>query len=247
MKAEVPSDVDVAEGSLADCVVTAARRRPNGVAFISGGEKRSWKEVERRMTAHAAALAAAGFGPGSRVAIVAGVSMAHVDFTMGLSHAGVTAVPINTRLAPAEMIDVVRRADVAVLAFDAQSAALAATIAEACGGLPLIDIDAFPDFEAQPPAPATWAPDALATLLFTGGTTGIPKGVLLTAGNLLVHGANVRNCLQYDADTVVLHSQPIFHVAGLNQLYAVVMAAGCLVFRPDGGRRPPMKSWRRTA
>lgn len=235
MEAEFSTNVDVAEGSLAECVMTAASRRPDSIAFISGSEKRGWKEVERRMIAYAAGLAAAGFGSGSRIAIVAGVSMPHVELTMGLSYAGVTAVPINTRLAPAEMIDIVRRADVAAMAFDAQGGALAATIAEACGGLPLIDIESIPDFGARPTAPAKWAPDALATLLFTGGTTGIPKGVLLTAGNLLVHGANVRNCLRYDADTVVLHGQPIFHVAGLNQLYATVMGAGCLVFRPDGG------------
>ena len=72
-------------------------------------------------------------------------------------------------------------------------------------------------------------------MLFTGGTTGLPKGVRIQVKGLMTHGRSVAACLSYNKDSVVLHAQPIFHIAGCNQLYGIALAAGTLVFRADIG------------
>src|SRR3546814_13757315 len=81
-----------------------------------------------------------------------------------------------------------------------------------------------------------WQADELALILFTGGTTGVPKGVMQSARALMIQGRNVQNCLAYGEDTVALHSQPAFHIAGVNQLTALTMAAAKIVFRSEERR-----------
>lgn len=220
--------------SLAAWLADRAAAYPQRTAFVTGDVRKTWIEIEDHVSRRAAALLACGVAAGDRVAVLAGQTRANVEFMMALSWAGVTAVPINTRLSAAEMFGVLQSADVAALAFEPDFAPQSEIAAEAVGiSRRHVVLDEAP--EIAPTVRHVWAPQQLATILFTGGTTGLPKGVMLSAQALLMQGLTVHEALAYDEDTIVLQAQPIFHIAGVNQLYAAAMAAATIVFRADAG------------
>jgi acyl-CoA synthetase (AMP-forming)/AMP-acid ligase II len=158
------------------------------------------------------------------------LSEAQVAFTCALSWAGITVVPLNARLSHAELVAIVRDAAVSAFAFDAGThERVTAIAAEAPAGL-LIDLDAPPRADAAQMHVS--ADDALAAILYTGGTTGTPKGVMISTGALVIQGALMRDALALDSDVVFLHAMPIFHIAGCDQLYAAIGGGAVNVFRP---------------
>lgn len=222
------------EDSLAGWLEHRANSGPERQAFLNGRASKTWSRVAENVARRAAALAALGIRPGDRVATLACLSEDHVEFTMALSWVGVTAVPLNTRLSAAEVFDILGRASVVALAFDESFSAQARIAAEAIGIGQCIEISGdIPEIARVDRH--RWRAADLAAILFTGGTTGLPKGVMLSASALLIQGQTVLNALSYDEDTVVLQAQPIFHIAGVNQLYASTMAGATLVFRADSG------------
>ncbi len=220
--------------SLASWVEQRGTEHATRRAFVTGLSSKTWAEVARSVARRAGALKAAGIQPGDRVAVLAGQTQANVEFMMALSWAGVTAVPLNTRLSASEVFAILQSADVAALAFEEPFGAQSLIAADAVGiARRVLITDGAPD--AQPADLHVWQAESLAAILFTGGTTGLPKGVMLSAGALLLQGETVLDALGYDPDTVVLQAQPIFHIAGVNQLYASTMAAATIVFRADAG------------
>jgi acyl-CoA synthetase (AMP-forming)/AMP-acid ligase II len=227
------------EASLGELVARAARDNPQGIAFIDGSSRRTWQQVAARVAEEAAALRNRGLTPGARIAVLAGATEMHVELTLALSWAGLTVVPLNTRLSLVEHTVIVGNADVQAFFHDVVHRERASAVARNLGISKLLSIeellggvrtsrgDGIPLHE--------WNPDDLAAILYTGGTTGTPKGVRVPVHSMIIQGRTVQTCLRYDRESVVLHTQPIFHVAGCGQLYGAVLAAGTLVFRADVG------------
>lgn len=80
--------------------------------------------------------------------------------------------------------------------------------------------------EAKPPAVSINLAEDVALLQYTAGTTGLPKGAMLTHGNLAVHGAGIRHYYQYSERDVHLVVLPLFHVTGLDIAMNPALAAG---------------------
>lgn len=217
-------------GNLATLLRDAAQTAPQQPAIVTATAAMGWQQLAHTVASMAAGLRAAGLHPGDRVAVYAGMSPIAVQILAAINWAGLVAVPLNHRLSAPELQAICDHAGVAAL------------VHEGAPPPPGIAGSAVPRLAAArltaPEAltePQPGDADTLAALVFTGGTTGAPKGVMLTDGDLWRHGQTVRRWLGYGPGDRVLQSQPLFHVAGVNQLYAVAMAQATLLFADAPG------------
>ena len=128
----------------------------------------------------AARLRALDVAPGARIGVLAANTRAHAEAWLGVPAAGGVLVSLNYRLAPEELRVIVEDAQLSALITDPEHHDLARSL-----GCPLRD---WEDLLSGPPrAPLDLAPDTLAAISYTGGTTGTPKGVMLSHGNLLAN------------------------------------------------------------
>ena len=180
-----------------------------------------------------------GLLPGQRVALVMRNCPQYVELLFACWHAGLCAVPINAKLHPRELEFILRdtAAGACFVTADLAEGAAAAQ-AEAPALARVIDVDGA-DYAAllqsKPVAPAETEPSDLAWLFYTSGTTGQPKGVMLTHANLLAaalaYFADVDAIVPGDA---LLHAAPMSHGSGLYILPHVAKAA-CNVVPESGG------------
>ena len=185
---------------------------------VDGGalDWRSWHTLVARTTAWLASL---GLQPGHRFAIVGLNSACHAALVQAGFRGGFVPVPINHRLAPQEIADILVQADcrrwLVDTGFEAIADAPELTAWRAC----CVRLQATPwpaRVAALPPAPVARveATDE-ALLLFTGGTSGRAKGVPLTHAQILANALQVGSVLAPSHDDVVLHVPPMFHSAEL--------------------------------
>jgi long-chain acyl-CoA synthetase len=222
----------VSEGglSLASLVRAAARQRPDAPAVVAGAQRLSWGELDAAVDRAAAGYAARGLTAGDRVAVQLPNGVAWLQAAIGALRAGLTVVPVNTAYTDPELEHVLGDSGAALLVSAADRGPLA--------GVP---VSPGPP-EAEGPAPTVADdPAALAFLCYTSGTTGRPRGAMLTSGALR---ANQEQCLAMDPPPVrpddrVLLVLPLFHVYGLNAGFGLVAATGacavlCDSFDPRG-------------
>lgn len=178
----------------------------------------SYAELARAAGGHAARLAAAGVEPGAHVAVWAQPSVRTLVAMVGQLLGGYVTVPLNPKLGARELGHILGDADpVAIFAADADA------VRERTPEVQPLSMQ-----EAAPPRREV--DDSAALLLYTSGTTGAPKGALISARAIAANLDALTECWQWtDADTVV-HALPLFHVHGL-----VLGAFGSL--RVGGGLR----------
>ncbi len=229
---------------LADIVRVHARLRPDAIALECDGESLTFAEWYERAAAVAAALVADGVGPNARIAVLARNSLALFELTFGAALVGAVAVPVNWRLAPPEVLEIVNDAEAEILVVGGELVAVVERIEPELDQVRrLVSLgphDRWTTYEAwlgaQPPADpgATADADQVAMQLYTSGTTGLPKGAMLTTANVLslMSGVN-RSWELRAADSVNLALMPMFHIAGLG--WSVCgLAFGCrTVVVPD--------------
>ena len=222
----------------AELLSEAALINGNGRAFAGEGGTRSWAEV-CDLTARIAAGLATEFSlqRGVRVALLMGISQDQALLSLALSWLGVTIVPVNTRLSTADISVVLRHADVELLFWDGanETCALEVIQGEGVANGAAADTDLLNHLASGVGrARADWGDGDIAALVFTGGTTGMPKGVILPQSMTRAMARTFAAEIGYDRDTVYLSALPLFHVAGLGQLLGVTAGGGCHVFRPAG-------------
>lgn len=207
-------------------------------AFRFDGNVTTYRQLAERIAIAAARLHRQGVGPGDRVAYCGFNRLETFDILFGCARLGAIVVPLNFRLVEAELAIQIADCNPRVL-FAADG--FASTLQAASGGRPVHDLDAEPFVAAEvdteiPEHPVP--PDAYVLMVYTSGTTGRPKGALLSHRALL---ATVRNGVHHqdltEADRV-LAPLPIFHVGGLNiqTLPALYVGAEVLLlprFDPD--------------
>ena len=161
----------------------------------------------------AARVGALDLEPGARVGVLAANSLAHVEAWLGVPAAGGVLVSLNFRLAPDELRFIAEDAGLSMLVTDDANRELARSL-----GTPLADWETLvggPRLRAS-----DFPPDTLAAISYTGGTTGTPKGVMLSHGNLLANAQHNLAATGHRADQRWLHVCPMFHVAGIANLLA---------------------------
>jgi long-chain acyl-CoA synthetase len=229
--------------NLADLVGRAASRDPGRAALIAGDDVLSWAELDARIDRAAAAFAGLGLARGDRVAVQLGNV---VDFPVtffGALRAGLVVVPANTGYTEPELTTLIDDSGARLLVTSS-----VATIGFAQGlGIDHLVVAApsAPDgartltelLAAAPPDPptASGGDDDLAVLVYTSGTSGRPRGAMLTHRALL---ANLDQCAQITPSVlrpgeVVLLVLPMFHIYGLGPGLGMLAHAGATAVLVD--------------
>ncbi|CAN3127022.1 long-chain-fatty-acid--CoA ligase [Mycobacterium sp. smrl_JER01] len=209
-------------GNLAEIIRGHARGRPDAPALIVGDTTLSYAELDERSSRVAQAFTGAGIGFGDRVAFVDRNGAEFFDVTFGLAKIGAVGVPVNWRLAAPEMRHIIVDSGARMVVIGQEFTANLETITAGLdvdivviGGHP--QWPAFDRWVAAHPAVdpgVVTGPDDLVLLMYTSGTTGTPKGVMLRNGNYTCKTAGVAGPWRLDADAVSLAVMPLFHMAG---------------------------------
>ena len=232
--------------SLHDLLADAARRWPDQEALVDVDERLVWREVERRVAAIGGGLLARGIQPGDRVALLLGNRNAFVLSLFAIARIGAVAVPLGAGQPRPEIAFAVGNCGAKLLIIDAGFADRVPDRSEApslAGRVTLGDddgFDRFTDLLANAPCdPATVAEEDTAAILYTSGTTGRPKGAMLTHLGI-VHSAMVYvHCMRLTASDRCVNGVPLSHVTGL--IASVAAMARC------GGKLIIMKEFRAAA
>jgi len=224
--------------STAEVVRRRAQRHPDLPAITFDGEVRSYADLDTRSSQLANGLAGLGVRAGDRVAILDRNRLEHFEVMFGAAKLGATYLPINWRLAPAEVAYVLANSGAAVVFVGTE---LTGLLAEAADGPTVIDLDQeYADWLGSQPAtdPAVEPTCAdIALQMYTSGTTGLPKGVLLSHESLC-RAAALGAAWGMTEDTIALACMPLFHMSGTSWAFVSLFHGGHVVLLrdPDPGR-----------
>jgi len=188
-----------------------ARNTPSRVAIEHGAQRLTYGDLEERARRMAAALAERGIGRGERVSTLTPNSPDQVALLFACARLGVALQPLNWRLAPVEIRYQLDDAEPALLVTTSEHTELA----ESAGGP--VPRAAFADLDADDAAPdVSVADDDPLLLSYTSGTTGKPKGAVLTHANCFWTNLSFDRTSGIADDDVVLQVLPQFHSGGWN-------------------------------
>ncbi|SHH69991.1 acyl-CoA synthetase [Streptomyces sp. 3214.6] len=219
-----------------------ARKTPHRTALVHGERSTDYRTLYARTTRLAHALRARGARRGDRIAYLGPNHPSYLETLFAAGTLGAVFVPLNTRLAGPEIAYQLADSGAKALVYGPTHAGLVA-------GLPgNTDVRAYLEVGAEyeealgdasdEPIDTPVTPDDTCIIMYTSGTTGRPKGAMLTHGNLTWNAINVLVDTDLIADERALVSAPLFHTAGLNMLtLPVLLKGGCCVlveaFDPD--------------
>ncbi|MFF7757435.1 acyl-CoA synthetase [Streptomyces griseorubiginosus] len=219
-----------------------ARKTPHRTALIHGGTTLSYAELHTRVTRLAHALRARGIRRGDRVAYLGPNHPSYLETLFATGVLGAVFVPLNTRLAGPEIGYQLSDSGARALVYGPSHAGLVAGLPGSTDVRTYVEVGAeYEQLLAGSPAEPIDEPvtgDDTCIIMYTSGTTGRPKGAMLTHGNLTWNAINVLVDTDLIADERALVSAPLFHTAGLNMLALPVLLKGgtCVLveaFDPD--------------
>ena len=222
----------------------AAQVNPTGTATIFKDRQHNWLELLERVQKLAGALQKLGMKPGDRVALLSLNSDKFVEYFFASVWGGGAMMPMNIRWAPAECAYALNDAGAGILLVDDAFAPAVAAIQPDVPGLKTVVFcgdgdtpEGMVNYEdilnsASPVADAGRTGDDLAGIFYTGGTTGFPKGVMLSHTNFYVSGISNAQELEVRDNTVYLHAAPMFHIADLLWFMAITFVSGTHVAIP---------------
>lgn len=227
--------------NVANWLAATARQQPGSPALLKGTTvEADYEEFARRASSIAACLRQEfNVAAGDRVALFMSNCTEYLECLYGIWWAGAVAVPVNAKLHPKEAAWIFENSQACLVFADGEKAQELFDPALALASLPrIVPIDGYQregmlqrDGE---PTPAVQERDDLAWLFYTSGTTGRPKGVMLSHGNLIAMSL----CYPVDIDPVspedaILYAAPISHGAGLCNFIHVRLGARHVV--PESG------------
>jgi acyl-CoA ligase (AMP-forming) (exosortase A-associated) len=241
-----------------DFIFSSAERAPASEALVDGARRLTYAQLATLTKRTCAALRARGARRGERVAVYMEKNIEHVAALFGAAAAGMVFVPVNPLLKPEQVAYILRDCDVRVLVTSADrlrqlapslggcdslhtvlalgAARAAATVAD-IGQIKVLDWEAtLADADATgantdtAALPARRITDSdVAAILYTSGSTGQPKGVVLSHRNLVAGAASVAGYLGNTADDRILAVLPLSFDYGLSQLTTAFLSGACAV------------------
>jgi acyl-CoA synthetase (AMP-forming)/AMP-acid ligase II len=217
---------------------------PGAESLVCGDTRLTYAELAAAAEVHAAGLAARGIGAGDRIALLLGNRVEFVVALLAAFRLGAIAVPLGTRLQKPEIAYILDHAGAVALVHEADLATRLPAPDEApllrhrfaaggdCAGSLSFASLAESGHTAPPLLPP--AEDETAVILYTSGTTGRPKGAMLSHFNLAHSVLHFRYCMGLDVGERILLAVPASHVTGL---VAVIMTAwacmGAVIMMPE--------------
>ena len=220
--------------TIADIVRVHAAKRPDAIALVVGDRAITFAELDIRTNQAAQAFLDGGVGFGDRVAFIEKNGAEFFEVVCGLAKLGAVGVPVNWRLTAPEMLNIVNDAQAKVVVVGAEFFGHVEAIEDRLAAS-VVAVGEHPrwpgferwiaDFPAEDPGVATESDD-VAFLMYTSGTTGPPKGVMLSNDNYFSKAAGIADKWRFDGDSMSLAVMPMFHMAGSG--WALVgLAEGC--------------------
>ena len=212
-----------------------AESRPDAPALIENGTTITYLELDGYVTDTAQALKDAGAGALDRIMVVAENSVSAIVLVTAINRLGACASILNARMKDSEIRAIADFAEPRMIVFPlapAELSTVAAQRAEGFGASPLIaapgmgEIRACPAQPSQPNAPEPTPGDELGLIMFTSGTTGVPKGVMLTNATLLTQAESQCVNRELTSDDSIYLVSPIAHSIGLSSNVLSGFASG---------------------
>lgn len=204
---------------------------PDRPLILGPGSVMSYGQMADLSGQMANALASVGVVPGDRVAAQIEKSVPGLALYLAVLRMGAVFLPLNTGYTPKELEFFIGDARPSLIICDPRAVA---TVAPMAAGAAVLTLDAAGQGSltylaaTMPAGFATVAcgPDDLAAILYTSGTTGRPKGAMLTHRNLASNAAALHAAWRFTGDDVLLHALPVFHVHGLFVACNLVLLSG---------------------
>ncbi len=213
-------------------------QRPAKEAIRDLGSDRSFTygDLHRRVDAMASYLTSLGIGRGDRVAVLAQNGVEYFDIQFACARTGSICVLLNWRLTVPELEYILNDSSPALLVHDVEFSESATELQKRCSIDSLLAIDggretsayeqALTAFAGQVAERADVTHDDVITIMYTSGTTGLPKGAMITHGMNFWNAVNLGVPVGVGIDTVHLNVLPLFHTGGLNCYSNPVLHAG---------------------
>lgn len=226
--------------TLAGIVERHAQRRPDAIAIRYGERQWSWAEWSSRIRRAAGALRGAGIQRGQCVAFLDKNHPACLEVLIGGASVGAVTTVVNWRVIGDELVHVLADSGARVLVVGAELRPAAEAAARRVPSLERI-IEVGDEYEsllaAAEPAPSDAGVDTdeTALVIYSSGTTGRPKGVLLSQRALVNHAANLAPAFPFGDGDANLVAMPLFHVGGIGYaLFGIRAGAPTIMTRePD--------------
>jgi len=218
----------------------ASEHYPGKLAVVCGNERFTYAQFAERVSRLAGALRAASVKPGDRVAFLSTNCHRLLEAYYGVLEAGAVLLPLNIRLAPDELAYILNDAGVKLLFLEKHFMPMVDSFRHKAPGVSqfvLLDDSSQADWVSPQNYEDMLAgasphfadimdfdENSLAELFYTSGTSAEPKGVMLTHRNVYLHALSICITFQTKADTVELHTIPLFHANGWGVAHSVTFA-----------------------
>jgi acyl-CoA synthetase (AMP-forming)/AMP-acid ligase II len=212
--------------TFADIIRRHAAARPDAPALTFAGRTRSFADLDTASSRVADGLRARGIGPGDRVAVLSKNRAEFFEAIIGCSKLGATLVGLNWRLSAREIAEILDDCEPALVLVDETGAGILARIENTVPVLPFGPTFDTLKAQASDRDPGhDGAPDDVALILYTSGTTGRPKGAMLTNRGMS-YTRRLAEAWGMSAASVNLVAMPLFHIGGCGYGSSTMMAGG---------------------
>ena len=226
--------------------VVAGHSSRTAITFLRNGRVETamtYGQLQRDVNRYANTLLDLGVQKGDRVILFISKSISAVVAHFALQTIGAITVPLNPGFKKDEMAYLLEDADAGLIIVEPEKKAFVRDIAphpqllEIATAKPYQDIDFFRSAPVTAPA-IDITPEDPGLIVYTSGTTGNPKGAILTHGNLVYDARNIIHIWDITADDVLCHALPLFHVHGLCFALHTALLSGAHVrlldqFKPE--------------
>ena len=207
-------------------LLEGSRRRPDAPAFVQQGTRVSHHDWHARVRRTAGFLARLGVRPGERIAIVSPNSPHAAALLLAIVHAGAVAVPLPASDPPERLRRALARSSPVAVFAEGRARAMLGELVPTASMFGPAEIDAAPPAE---PAETAVAPAAPALVLFTSGSTGEPRGVVISHENIVANTTSILASLPIRETDRMMVVLPFYYSFGASVLFTHVRAGACLV------------------
>jgi long-chain acyl-CoA synthetase len=226
-----------------DILHRAVKLYPNKTALIDGKVRLTYGEANERIHRLASGLLSLDLSPGDHIAILANNSHRYWETYFVADIAGMPLAPLNTRLTAQELEFILNDGEVKAILVGPEFFELYNQFKDKTpriqhaillGDNPTDGLlgyeELIADNEPLTKSVREWDENDMLYLCYTGGTTGLPKGVMLTQRNIVANAINAVMTIGFTESDIWMHAAPIFHLADAWACYSVTMMGGAHVF-----------------
>ncbi len=225
----------------------SARTHPTKTAVICGEERASYALLNTLANKFCNELRTRGIQPGNIIALIHENSLEFIAAYFGILKAGAIVAPLNTDSKPESLQAILTELQPRALIASAKQLAKTESFKETVFSPMLVIIGDFGDFPNNKNIPHTtirrivtdWtpvndpkidiSPEAIASIIYTSGSSGRPKGVILTHNNIIANTRSICDCLKLSQNDVQMVVLPFYYVFGLSLLHTHIAIGGTLV------------------